>query len=419
MKRFSLALAAGFVLALLAPPAVAQDGVQWVPSLKEALKQAKERGSLIFIGMTMENEESNDAQKLAYQDPTFVKASKNFVCIFANPNINSSIDVQVDGKKVRRCSAAPTITCDDARNCYNEVWRNYDRNTDSTGAVKMPYNLIIDGDGKFLHEIVNGTVEGGFDVCSGPMMAQNLKMLLGKYGKGLTVDQYKKLTKSLDDAVAAQKKGDLRKAAKLLNEVIKANKRSALAERARKLIGKIDEVAKGVLEEALAMVEEDPIAAILALEEVVDLYQGTDAAKTARKKIAELRKRKDVKKLLTKLKKERAAQEKIAAAEKLIESKAYLKAIAALKGVARKYKGTKAAERATARVAELEGDEEIGKKIYEMEAARYSKGVLAMGRNYAKNGMNDKAIAEFQKVVDKYPGTSYAEEAKQEIEKLK
>jgi outer membrane protein assembly factor BamD (BamD/ComL family) len=33
--------------------------------------------------------------------------------------------------------------------------------------------------------------------------------------------------------------------------------------------------------------------------------------------------------------------------------------------------------------------------------------------------MKDQAIAEFQKIIDKYPDTEYAEEAKREIEKLK
>jgi len=419
MKYLSLIFAAAFVAVLVAPPTVAQDGVQWVPSLKEAQKQAKERGCLIFIGMTMENEQSNDAQKEAYRDPAFVKASKDFVCVFANPNINTSIDVMIDGKKVRRCSAAPTITCDDARNCYNEVRKNYDRNTDATGAVKMPYNMIIDGDGKFLHEIINGSVEGGFDVCQGSALADVFRQLIAKYGKGLSVDQYRKLKKSLADAQAAHKKGDLKKAAKLCKEIIDANDRSALADQAKKLIEKIDGVAKGVLEEALAKIDADPIAAILALEEVVELYQGTDAAKKARTKIAELRKRKDVKKLLTKLKKEKEAGAKIAAAEKLVESGNYLKGIAALKSVARKYKGTKAAERANSRVAELEGDDEIAAKIRSMEAEKFSRRVLAMGRNYAKNGMKDQAIAEFKKVIDKYPESSFAGEAKRELEKLK
>jgi hypothetical protein len=419
MKSLSLVFAVVFVTTLLASPAVAQDGVQWVPSLKEALKQAKERGCLIFIGMTMENEESNTAQKEAYRDPAFVKASKDFVCVFANPNINTSVEVMVDGKKVRRCADALTITCDEARNCYSEVRKNYDRNTDSTGAVKMPYQMILDGDGKFLHEIINGSVEGGFDVCPGPALAEVFRKLVAQYGKGLSVDQYQKLKGVLSEAEAARKKGDLKKAAKLCKEIIDANERSALADQAKKLIEKIDAVAKNVLEEAVAKIDKDPIAAILALEEVVELYQGTDAAKQAKQKIAELRKRKDVKKLLTKLKKEKEAAGKIAAAEKLVESGDYLKALAALKSVARKYKGTSAAEKATARVAELEGDEEIARKIRDMEAEKFSKRVLAMGRNYAKNGMTDKARAEFQKIIDKYPESTFAEEAKQELEKLK
>ena len=90
-----------------------------------------------------------------------------------------------------------------------------------------------------------------------------------------------------------------------------------------------------------------------------------------------------------------------------------------LKSLARKYKGTKGAEKATARVAELEGDEEIAAKIAAAEAKKFSERSLRMGRNYAKNGMKDKAKAEFQKVLDKLPGTPSAEEAKKELEKLK
>ncbi|MEN8148495.1 MAG: tetratricopeptide repeat protein [Planctomycetota bacterium] len=419
MKSLTLAVAVTIFLVVLAPAALAQDGVQWVPSVKEALKQAKERGALIFVGMTLADEASNDAQIEAYKDPAFVKASKNFVCIFANPTIRATVTVEIDGKKVKRCAAAPTITCEQSQICYREIRQNHTRNTDSTNAVRMPYNMFIDGKNEFIAEVVNGTVEGGFDVVPGPALAAVMNELVAKLGKPLTTAQYEKLKKILADADAAKKKGDLKKASKLYGEVIEANKLSALADQAQKNLDEIDSVAKGELEEALAKVDEDPLAAMIALEAVIENYAGTETAREARKKLSELKKRKDVKKLLGKLKKEKEATAKIADAEELVEAGEYTRAIAALKSIARKYRGTKAAETATARVAELEGDPEIAKKIEAAEAEKFSERCLRMGRNYATNGMTDKAKAEFRKVIDKYPGTPWAEEAKKEIEKLK
>ena len=79
LKRIGLALLALLLLLVLlfAGAAQAAGGLKWARSLKDAMAQAKERGSMIFICEAVSNEPSNDAQIEALSDPAFIKAARN------------------------------------------------------------------------------------------------------------------------------------------------------------------------------------------------------------------------------------------------------------------------------------------------------------------------------------------------------
>ena len=143
MKRIPSILV---VLLLLASAAGAAEQAIWTPSLKEALNQAKERGSLVFIAMFVPNEADNEAQLQQFANPAFVKASKDFVCVMACPE-PSWATVRVDGEA--RLRMATTIKPGDLVVAWQELRRDYgDLNTDSTGGVRIPFNFVVDADGK-------------------------------------------------------------------------------------------------------------------------------------------------------------------------------------------------------------------------------------------------------------------------------
>ena len=106
----------------------AADQVRWVGTIEEAMKQAKERGSLIFVGLVHDGDgdPANLAQNDQYADPAFVRAAQNFVCVYANPTSqHGTVKVTVDGESVERCRVTRSTVCREHAQAYNEAYRNY------------------------------------------------------------------------------------------------------------------------------------------------------------------------------------------------------------------------------------------------------------------------------------------------------
>jgi tetratricopeptide (TPR) repeat protein len=417
MKRLVAPL---LFLFLAAPLAHAAEGVQWAKTLADAKTQAKERGAMIFIGMAEDHEPANDQQKANWQDPSFVKVSRDFVCVYGNPEAeHGKTKVKVDGETVQRCREAPGIDCSDHQKCWSEVLEDYaDLATDSSGYTKIPFQFVIDANGKVLQLIANGNPQSGFDPVDTGTLISNLKSLLAKHGKGLSAGQYQELKVKLAEAAKEREAKRYKKALKLYDEVIAANDKSALADQARDGKGLIIGQGRKQLNEALAAVEEDALAAIIALEKLKAEYSGTEIAKEAMAKISELKRRPDVKKKLSQMASRKAAQTLMDKATAALEKERYAEALKYFDQVVEKYPKLPQAKAAKAKAEELRADEAIMAKVREQEAERPCKGWLGLGRNFAKNGMFDKARAQFQKVIDKYPGTSFAKTAEEELKKL-
>jgi hypothetical protein len=157
----------------------------------------------------------------------------------------------------------------------------------------------------------------------------------------------------------------------------------------------------------------------MMLEEMQKTFAGTELARRAKKKLSELKRKPAVKAALSEIKARQKGEESLSKAEGYIEKGQYAKALKALDGVAKDFAGTPLGDKAKAAADELRADEEIMKVAREQAAAKYCKGWLSMARSFAKNGMNDKAKAKYQEILDKFPGTSFAEIAAEEMAKLK
>jgi len=405
---------------LAAPLAHAAEGVRWSKTLAEAKKQAKERGAMIFIGLAEDHEPANDAQKVAWQDSAFVKVSRDFVCVYCNPEAeHGKTKVKVDGETVQRCREAPGIECSDHQNCWKEVLMDYaDLGTDSSGYTKIPFQFVIDADGKVLQMIANGTPQSGFDPVDAGTLVSMLRSLLAKHGRGLSADLYADLKAKLANVTKEREAKRYKKALKLFDEVIAANDKSALADQARDEKGLIIGQGRKNLNEALAGVEEDAVGAIMALEKLKNEYSGTEIAKEAMAKISELKKRPDVKKALSQIASRKAAQKILDRAGAALEKEQYAKALELFDEVAAKFPKLPQAKKAKAKADEIRADEGIMAQAREQAAGKFCKGWLSMGRSFVKNGMVDKGRAQFRKVIDKYPGTSFAKQAEEELKKL-
>ena len=116
---------------------------------------------------------------------------------------------------------------------------------------------------------------------------------------------------------------------------------------------------------------------------------------------------------------EAAAVAAAEAAQQLEEGKRWLEAIAAWKKVAADHPGTETGKEAAAHAEKMEKDPEIRKQLADARSAGACRKLMQLGDSFAKNKMPEKAIAKYQEIVDKYPETSFAAEAKKKIEALK
>lgn len=422
MKTRATILSLLVLAAFLVPDArAADDGVRWTPTIKDALKEAKDRGALVLVCETLDGDPACDGQKTEWKDPAFAKISRLFVCVYANPRRDhGTMEVTVDGKKVRRCRDAPTVTCDDHTSAWNEIYQNYAKlNTNSVGDMKLPFHFVLDANGEVVAQIMNGSVEGGFEAVPAATLVSQLNDLLRKFGKPLDGEEYAKLKEKLAEAERAQKGGESGKALKLCAEIIEANGKTTLADRAREIRENVAKAGEPALGEAFDLAEKDPLAALEKLEALADEYPDTDLAARAKKKIADLKNDPRVKKQLAELAAQKDALKQLARAEEYLKKENYAKALSLLDEVAEKYAGTAAGSKAKARAEALRADGEIMRRAREQEAEKVCKGWLSMARSYAKNGMVDQARAKYEEIIEKYPGTSFAEEAQRELEKLK
>jgi hypothetical protein len=409
------------LLCVLASPVLAApEYVKWTKTFAGALEEAKERGSMVLVCEVVSGEASNEAQMGVYMDPAFVKASRNFVCVFCNPEPTPEGEMIVDGEKIVTSKAAPGVNSADHRRAYDEVQRSYaDLNTDSTGATRFPFHFVADADGKVLEQIVNGTKDGGFDVVAADAFIAKLNGLISKHGKGLTAEELVQCRQDLQAAKEAKGAGDLKGLLKNAEAVLGRSTKTKYAEEARKLIEEASAGGEASLAEADGMLAEDPAGALLKVEEVMETYAGTPVGDKAKAVLAEYRKRPEVKKAMAQVAARREADKNLAKAEEAFGAKQYARALELLDDVAKKFPGTEQGEKATARAAEIRADEAIAAEVREQQAAKVCKGWLSMGRTFAQNGQTQKAREQFEKVIREFPGTSYATEAEAELKKLR
>jgi hypothetical protein len=161
-----------------------------------------------------------------------------------------------------------------------------------------------------------------------------------------------------------------------------------------------------------ADLKRDYIKAVGHLQTVLRDYPFTKASKTAMSRLSALRSRKDV-----------AAYVEFAEAE---AAEAAGDLVTALRGYQRiadnpRYEGTVPVFKAKRRIKALKSDEatrDAVKQQLQTVADKEAPPILNTARNFLMNHKPAQAKEKFRTVVEKYPGTSYAEEAQKEIDKL-
>jgi len=242
------------------------------------------------------------------------------------------------------------------------------------------------------------------------------------------------LEKVVEKAVAQIPEGDRREARRAFErgkaafargdypaalEALKARVASGVpgddADAARAMLGEIEGKASARLQEAQGLEAQEKLgSAVRAYRQCARDFKGTEAANQAAGRLVEIRKDPDIRKRLA----DYMAAALLAKAREALRRKRFAEAAEALATIARRYPDAEQAAEAKKLRAQLDADPEAARALRDAAARSEAQSLLSMGDSFRRNGMPDKALAAYRKVVEKFPDTSFAEAARQRIAAL-
>ena len=186
---------------------------------------------------------------------------------------------------------------------------------------------------------------------------------------------------------------------------------SKYTSKAKAHILEIEELARKKLNDAeVKHLLREYVAEAAVLEQVLNDFAHTKAARKAKSK-------------LSLLSREPKAASTIAFAKAKAEEDAenYGEAVRLYREIMKNWPGQIAALKAEYAIGRLTSDPEIAallREHAEFEASKVCPGWLNIAHNYRMNEDKDRAREYLQRVLDKFPGTTYAEEAKKKLAEL-
>jgi hypothetical protein len=420
LRAAGLALA---VAACLPGPVQAQDeGIRFVRSMKKAFEIAKERGYPILVWSTMDSDTSSKADQETFRNKDVRKAMKGYLVLFAHHETGHPVvDGPLDGKPSKVCSIVPAMQCVDHKAAQDDIYRSYgDVAVDKAANLRTPNHFVVDGDGKVIGTINNGTKEAGFSEVPAPKMVEGLKALLAKAGgPGLSDEEYGKLQKALSDARASIDAHRMSEAARALAPFTGTGKRLTLLDTARELLARVDKEAAPALAKAQAVLKDDALGGLVGLDRVSEDYPGTESAVAAKKAADAFRASPEGKKVLKDLAREKEGRAELAKALEAGDGKDDAKFLRLLDGVAKKYAGLPCGNEAKAKAEAVRADPERAKALAAAAAEKDAKSALTAAKGLLDAGKKDEAKSALQAIVEKFPGTKGAEEATKLLEGLR
>ncbi len=419
-----LAILSLVALAFLATDLTAEaQGVRWATSFDEALKEAQEREVLILCVLNMEGEASNDLMiRLLSTSKSFAKVSRQLVCVYGNRDQHVETKKKVDGKVMDVCPRLGTARCSAHKEIEQTLVRRYGSvMMGDDGNVRTPCQWLVDGTGKVVEVIAGGDRNTGFTEVPEGEFVSRLSAAARKYGPGLSSDEYHELMRLLKEANELKEKGDYSGAASLYQKALKVTRKKVSAvKKAEAALAEINGIAQKGLDKAKALTKEGKYGEALALlRDISAKFKGSSAEKKARKQLKTMKKNPKIAKLMRESEAEQAADVLFAKGQTAEKAKNWKAALKAYKGCVKRYPETKAGKASQKRHDELMSDPEIGPKIREAAAAKDCKGWINLAKNFISNNMPDRARIQLRKVIDNYPGTTYAKQAQAMLDRLK
>jgi thiol-disulfide isomerase/thioredoxin len=225
-------------------------------------------------------------------------------------------------------------------------------------------------------------------------------------------------TAVLDKMDEAIKQEQYAAAAALLAKLTKAGEDPVLkvrSEAARKTLA--DRAAARLAEAEKCIAAKDYLPATQALADVQALGAGTPAAEKAAGLLKNLMADETARAAVEQGRRENEASAALAEIEKK-GAASPAETLKALDDLAARFPGTKAGQAAAERAKTMRADPALVKKVQNEAADKECKGWLSMARNFASAGLPDKARPFLEQIIQKYPDTDYAREARDLLAKI-
>ncbi|MBM4040740.1 MAG: hypothetical protein FJ290_19725 [Planctomycetes bacterium] len=270
--------------------------------------------------------------------------------------------------------------------------------------IAVPMAIFLDPQGKEVHRIV------------GYAPAQTYAGLLKRPAE-LALALYPE--KDRRDAQRAFERGkqaleekDYVAAAEALKEVLAAGIPADDTEAAQRLIEEIGAKAAEALQTASDLEGQEKLgSAIRAYRECARGFKGTEAGAKAAARLIELRKDPAIRKRLSDY---MGAQLLAGAKEDLRLEKVGL-AVGTLDAILKRYPDAAAAAEARKLRERIDADPVMARRLRDDTAREEAERLLRLGDSFRRNKMQAKAIAEYERVLAKFPDTTFAETAKARI----
>jgi thiol-disulfide isomerase/thioredoxin len=158
--------------------------------------------------------------------------------------------------------------------------------------------------------------------------------------------------------------------------------------------------------------------AVGLLSSVGEDFDGSEPAAKAVGLLADLKKNPEAREALKQAEAAARAKQKYDQAEEEKNRQHYASAHRTYSDLIAKYPDTRYASLAKGKIDTMMTDEEIAKTVRDDLARRDCVSWMSMARNYARAGQKDKAKEYYQRIIEKYPDTTYAKTAGEELAAL-
>ena len=289
-----------------------------------------------------------------------------------------------------------------------QVWQN--KLAQTWGVRGIPHTFLIGPEGDVLWH--------GHPAQIDPVLTRAFKEHPPQLVDPKTLAEAKTLLDQAESALRDNKPSAAIKALAKFPPAAKADE--ATAARATDAAQQLESWAAGALGEVETLLQQKQFKeAATRLKDLSVGLAGSPSGAKARQRLDALTANPEARAQLDAADREQRSTEALAAAEKLRADNKHEQAYVKFKTITKDFPNTPAAQSAVAAITAYEKDPTLVQRANNAAAEGKAKGMLSMARNYATAGKPDVARKKYQEIIDQFPGTTFAADARKEMAALK